>query len=158
MPARHGRQRRRNHQTIQIKGRPQSTGTISNTATVASSVNDPSTANNTASASTTVNPAADLAVTKTDSPDPVAVGQQLTYTVGVSNAGPSSATGITLTDTLPAGVTFNSATPTQGSCSQASGTVTCSLGTLANAASASVSIKVTPQAEGSITNRPMWSR
>ena len=99
-----------------------------NTATVASSVNDPSTGNNTASASTTVNPAADLAVTKTDSPDPVAVGQQLTYTVGVSNAGPSSATGITVTDTLPAGVTFNSATPSQGSCSQSAGTVTCSLG------------------------------
>ena len=139
--------------TIQIKGRPQATGTINNTATVASSVNDPSTGNNTATASTTVNPAADLAVTNTDSPDPVAVGTQLTYTVGVANAGPSSATGITLTDTLPAGVTFNSATPSQGSCSQASGTVTCSLGTLANTASATVSIKVTPQNVGTITNQ-----
>jgi uncharacterized repeat protein (TIGR01451 family) len=123
---------------VTIKGRPQSTGTVSNTATVSSSVNDPVTSNNTATASTTVNPSADLAVTNTDSPDPVAVGTQLTYAVGVSNAGPSSATGITLTDTLPAGVTFNSATPTQGSCSQASGTVTCSLGTLASTASASV--------------------
>ena len=153
VPARHGRGRVANHETIQIKGRPQSTGTISNTATVASSVNDPSTANNTASASTTVNPAADLAVTKTDSPDPVAQGTELTYTVGVSNAGPSTATGITLTDTLPAGVTFNSATPTQGSCSHTSGTVSCSLGNLANTASASVSIKVTPQSVATITNQ-----
>ncbi len=139
--------------TIQIKGRPQSTGSISNTATVASNVNDPSTGNNSASASTTVNPAADLALTKTDTPDPAAVGSQLTYNVSVSNAGPSSATGITITDTLPAGVTFNSATPTQGSCSQASGTVTCSLGTLANTASASVAINVTPQNVATITNQ-----
>ena len=138
--------------TIQVKGRPQAVGTINNNATVASNVNDPSTANNVAPASTTVSPAADLAVTKTDSPDPLLAGQQLTYTVGVSNAGPSSATGITLTDTLPAGVTFNSATPSQGSCSQSSGTVTCSLGTLANAANASVSIKVTPQTAATITN------
>ena len=111
-------------------------------------------ANNTASASTTVNPAADLAVTKTDSPDPVAVGPAA-HLHGrrqqrrARRAPPASP----LTDTLPAGVTFNSATPSQGSCSQSSGTVTCSLGTLANAASASVSIKVTPQSAGTITNQ-----
>ncbi len=154
LPARHGwRSGSTNHETIQIKGRPQSTGTINNTATVASSVNDPSTANNTSTTSTTVNPSADLAVTKTDSPDPVAQGSELTYTVGVSNAGPSTATGITLTDTLPAGVTFNSATPTQGSCSHTSGTVSCSLGNLANTANASVAIKVTPQSVATITNQ-----
>jgi uncharacterized repeat protein (TIGR01451 family) len=140
------------HQYIQIKGRPQSTGTINNTATVSSSVNDPSTSNNSSTTSTTVNPSADLAVTKTDTPDPVSQGTELTYSIGVSNAGPSSATGISLTDTLPAGVTFNSATATQGSCSQASGTVTCSLGTLANTASATVTIKVTPQSVTTLTN------
>ena len=139
--------------TVQVKVRPQSTGTATNAATVSSNVNDPSTGNNSASAQTTVNPSADLAVTKTDSPDPVAQGTELTYTVGVSNAGPSSATGITLTDTLPAGVTFNSATTTQGSCSQASGTVTCSLGTLANTGSATVTIKVTPQSVATLTNQ-----
>ena len=81
-------------------------------------------------------------------------GQQLTYTVGVSNAGPSSATGITLTDTLPAGVTFNSATPSQGTL--LAGERHRHL--LARArwrtpASASVSIKVTPQSAGTITNQ-----
>jgi uncharacterized repeat protein (TIGR01451 family) len=93
----------------------------------------------------------DLSVTKTDSPDPVSAGNTLTYSLSVQNGG-GDATGVTLTDTLPAGVTFVSATPSQGSCTQAAGTVICNLGTLANAASATVEIKVTPQSGGMITN------
>ena len=95
---------------------------------------------------------ADLSITKTDSPDPVSVGQTLTYTLTAKNNGPSNATGVKVTDNLPSGVTFQSATPSQGSCSQASGTVTCNLGNLANGASATVEIKVTPQSAGTITN------
>ena len=60
---------------------------------------------------------------------------------------------MTVTDTLPSGVTFDSATPSQGTCSQASGTVTCTLGTINNGGNATVSIKVTPQAQGPITNQ-----
>ncbi len=67
----------------------------------------------------------DLSVTKTDSPDPVTVGNNLTYTVTITNNGPGGATGVVLTDTLPVGVTFVSATPSQGSCGEASGVVTC---------------------------------
>ncbi|MBI3459898.1 DUF11 domain-containing protein, partial [Candidatus Acetothermia bacterium] len=77
----------------------------------------------------------DLAVTKTDSPDPVIAGNNLTYTLTVTNNGPDNAGGVTVTDTLPGGVTFISAVPSQGSCSQSAGVVTCSLGTMANAAS-----------------------
>ena len=80
-------------------------------------------------------------------------GQLLTYTLGVSNAGPHTATGVTVTDTLPSGTTFDSATASQGSCSQASGTVTCAVGTVVNAGSASITIKVRPQSEGSVTNQ-----
>ena len=53
---------------------------------------------------------------------------------GRTTPGPPSATGVTLTDTLPAGATFDSATPSQGTCSEASGTVTCALGTIAERA------------------------
>jgi len=83
----------------------------------------------------------DLAVTKTDSPDPVNVGDNLTYIIAVANHGPES-TDVTLTDTLPPQVTFVSATPSQGSCNEAGGTVTCNLGAMASGGSATVTIVV----------------
>ena len=77
---------------------------------------------------------ANLSLTKTDSPDPVLVGQQVTYDLTVDNAGPRAATGTVVTDTLPAGMIFDSATPSQGMCSHTSGTVTCQLGTVGSGA------------------------
>src|SRR6185436_702692 len=128
--------------SVEIKIRRSAPGTITNQATVSATTADPSSANNSASATTTVDPAADLSLTKSDSPDPVLAGQLLTYSLGVHNAGPSSAASVTVTDTLPAGVTFDAATPAQGSCTESSGMVTCALGTLANGDDASVAIKV----------------
>ena len=96
-------------------------------------------------------PQADLAITKTDSPDPVAVGTTLTYTVVVTNNGPDVALGVTLTDTLPGSVTLLSATPSQGTCGSAS-PITCDLGTLLDGASATVTILVRPTATGDIAN------
>jgi uncharacterized repeat protein (TIGR01451 family) len=137
---------------VEVKVRPLDAGTNTNTASVSSGVQDPNTANNSASADTTVESAADLSLTKSDSPDPVMEGQQLTYTLTVDNAGPHSASAVQLTDTLPAGVTFDSATASQGTCSETAGTVECALGTIADDASASVEIDVTPQAPGTLTN------
>ena len=75
---------------------------------------DPDSADTSASISTTVTPVADLSVTKSDSPDPLYAGEQLTYALTVHNAGPSSAGGVTLTDTLPSGVTFDIRHPLAG--------------------------------------------
>ena len=94
---------------------------------------------------------ADLSITKADSPDPVFEGQQLTYTVTVRNNGPDGATGVTVTDPVPGGVFLASATPSQGGCS-GTATVTCALGSLANGASATVTIVVIPTLAGALSN------
>ncbi len=105
-------------------------------------------------------PMTDLSVTMTDSSDPFFVDrpyiiegtQYLTYTAIVTNNGPNNATGVMLTDILPAGVTFVSATSTRGSCSQANGTVTCNLWDLGNGASAVITIVVMPASVGTLNN------
>jgi uncharacterized repeat protein (TIGR01451 family) len=137
--------------TITIIVTPTVVGTITNTATVSSDEADLNTADNTDTEDTTVQ-GTDISVTKTDSPDPVFVGNNLTYIVTVNNNGPADATGVTVTDTLPAGVTFVSAVPSQGSCNQVAGMVTCNLGTILNGANATITITVTPNSSGTITN------
>ena len=92
---------------------------------------------------------ADLSLVKSDSTDPIAAGQTLTYTLTVQNAGPDTATGVTITDTLPAGVSFVSAS---AGCTHVSGTVTCNVANIASGASAQVQIQVTPNQVGTITN------
>ena len=94
----------------------------------------------------------DLAVTQNDSADPTFVGQPFSYTLTVTNNGEDPATGVTLTDTLPSGVNLGSTNSSQGNCSNSGSKVTCNLGTLAGAASATVSLSVTPTAAGSLTN------
>lgn len=101
-------------------------------------------------------PQADLSVTKADSPDPVIAKSNVTYTVTVTNSGPTTATGVTLVDRLPEAV-FVSATPTQGTCArngkgQKDGVLTCDLGSLASNASATVTIVVTTSRDGTIVN------
>jgi uncharacterized repeat protein (TIGR01451 family) len=100
----------------------------------------------------------DLSIGVADAPDPVSVGGSLTYTVTVTNSGPSQATGVTVTNFLPAFVNFVSATSSQGSCTNVGGVVRCDLGVLAGAAGATVTIIVTPTAPGNITNRVALGR
>jgi hypothetical protein len=71
----------------------------------------------------------------------------------VRNFGPSAASRTTVTDMLPASVSFDSATPSQGTCMHAAGTVTCDLGYLPDDATATVTIAVTPTAPGTIVNQ-----
>ena len=94
---------------------------------------------------------ADLAVATLDSPDPVIVGTPLTYTITVTNNGPDAAPNVSLQNTLPASVNYVSATPSAGACT-GTAVLTCLLGTLANGASATVTIVVTPTAIGQLAN------
>jgi uncharacterized repeat protein (TIGR01451 family) len=100
---------------------------------------------------------ANLSLTKTDSPDPVTEGSQLTYTINVSNAGPDEATNVVVTDNLSSRLDFVSATASSGSCQAPTGKghggkVTCSLGAIANAGTATVTIVVTPNKAGTVSN------
>ena len=84
----------------------------------------------------TVNTSADIQVTKTDSPDPVNGNANLSYTIVVTNAGPSDAQNVKLSDTVPANTTFVSFTAPAGWTNTtpavgAMGNVTSTLGTLA---------------------------
>jgi uncharacterized repeat protein (TIGR01451 family) len=97
---------------------------------------------------------ANLSLVDTASPNPGLVGAALTYRIIVSNSGPSPATNVVLQDTLPAGVTFVSATPTQGACS-GTAMVNCTLGGLAKSASATINIAVLPQSTNPLTNLAM---
>jgi uncharacterized repeat protein (TIGR01451 family) len=97
------------------------------------------------------NTSADLLLTQTASPNPAAIGTNLSYRLTVANNGPASATNVNVTDALPSGTTFVSATTTQGACS-GTATIICNLGTLTSGANAIVTIVVTPAASGQITN------
>ncbi|ESQ08339.1 MAG: DUF11 domain-containing protein [Thiohalocapsa sp. PB-PSB1] len=105
--------------------------------------NDPS--NNFDHLCTATEPAidADLQVTKTADPASPVVGETLTYTLAVVNNGPDDATGVVVTDTLPAEVSFVSANATPGSCGQTGGVVTCSLGNVPALGTATITIVTT---------------
>jgi uncharacterized repeat protein (TIGR01451 family) len=90
----------------------------------------------------------DLAVTLGNSPSTALVGTNLIYTVMVLNPGPNASTGVLVTNQLPSGTTFVSATTSQGTCSQLSGVVTANLGTIPALSSATVTITVLPTVAG----------
>lgn len=97
---------------------------------------------------------ADLSVTKTDLKDPVRPGAPIDYKIAVTNAGPDTAVGVVVTDSLPPGATYVSATSTSGACSAKGKKVTCNLGDLASGQGASVALRVTaPAKAGTIDNR-----
>jgi uncharacterized repeat protein (TIGR01451 family) len=143
---------------IQLTVKPRSEGTLNNTATATTTDTDSNPSNN--SASVNGLPAikyVDLATSMSESADPIFAGQNETYTITVKNINTYvSATGVVLTDTLPASMTFVSATTSQGSLVTppvgSTGTVTANLGTIAVNATATVTITAKTTAAGTVTN------
>lgn len=90
--------------------------------------------------------APNLSIDKTVNPDPVLPGQNLAYTITYANTGASTATNVTVTDTVPTNTTFSSASPVGQVVSAppvgGAGTVTWNVGSVAPGASGSVSMFV----------------
>ena len=111
---------------------PAGTNEIDNPATVTGNETDPTAGNDSANHLTPVAPAeADLAIVKDDGVASVVPGTNLTYTLTVTNNGPSNSSGGTISDDLPTGLTFVSSA---SGCTETAGTVTCAFGSLANGA------------------------
>jgi uncharacterized repeat protein (TIGR01451 family) len=127
--------------------------TLSNTVSTASSTTDPGPGLNSATETTGVIARADLSITKSDSPDPVIAGTNLTYTIVATNNGPSDAQNVQISDATPTGTTFVSATPSAGGlCGAlapgATGTETCTwIGATAPGVSRTVTLVVKVNAD-----------
>jgi len=138
--------------TATIVARTTSAGTITNTASVSSNEGDRDPSDNSASATTTVNAVADLSISLTDAPDPVHVGQSLVYTIVVTNGGPSAATGVGVSQSLPKNTGNASVTTTQGTCSIRKQVVTCSLGSVGVGGAVTIKVTVKPTKKGTLTS------
>jgi uncharacterized repeat protein (TIGR01451 family)/CSLREA domain-containing protein len=142
--------------TVTIVVAPTVAGTIVNKASVTADQADPTPADN--GLNQVVNvvaptaQTANLVLTQVAAPQPVTVGDNLTYTLTVTDTGPNDDTGVVLTDPLPAGVTIVSETASQGRVALSGNTVTANLGSLAVNAKATVTIIVRPTAAGTLTN------
>ncbi|MFH7599664.1 calcium-binding protein [Streptomyces racemochromogenes] len=98
-------------------------------------------------------PGVDLAVTKSG-PASVSIGDQATYTVTVTNTSPTTtATGVTLADTLTGPGSLLSATPAQGTCTLTATSANCALGTLAPGAQTTVKVVAEPRATGTLSDK-----
>jgi uncharacterized repeat protein (TIGR01451 family) len=93
----------------------------------------------------------DLAVTKTGAPNPVSEGANITWTMVVTNNGPDTDTGVTVSDPLPAGTTFVSVSTTRGTCTGGA-IISCNLGTMAAGESITITLVTTANVAETITN------
>ena len=94
----------------------------------------------------------DLVVKLTDNPDPVLVGSNLVYFIGITNNGPFVATNIIWSNLLPASVTLKTATVSHGTLNTNGNPIQGTISSLAIGAGAGVTLTVAPQAVGTITN------
>lgn len=142
--------------TLTITAKVNATGVYTNTATTSTTTADPTAGNNTASATPTPVPITDLKVTKTAAKDiinnaaTVNPGDTETFSIVVTNTGPSAATNVVATDIIPNGYTYSNSTPSVGVYDQTTGKWT--IGNLANGASATLTINAIINASGTYSN------
>jgi uncharacterized repeat protein (TIGR01451 family) len=142
--------------TVQTKVASSLSSRLTNTATVASDTPDPDPANNTSTVVVPIEGKSDLSITKTPSVRTIGPNGQVLYTLVVKNNGPSDATGVTVTDAAPAGLTLQSAKGGSGTtCGVEGNQATCRIGTLASGGTAQVLVtaQTTASAVGDLTNR-----
>jgi len=105
-----------------------------------------------------VSPPNDLIVWINDSPDPVLVGGDITYSIVVTNNGPTTSTGVLLTNTLPSSLIFVSVSASQGSCTNSAGIIRCDLGTIPGGSAAEVTVIVTASMVGTVVSQATIGR
>ncbi|MBX3000343.1 MAG: DUF11 domain-containing protein [Caldilineaceae bacterium] len=94
-------------------------------------------------------PVADLQVEQS-APRYVSTGAPATFVVTVTNAGPAAATGVMLTDTLPANSIYQDSRISQGSCNQALGVLACAVGNLAAGAQMTLAVDITAPGQAQV--------
>lgn len=128
--------------SLQVVIDPSARGNLTNLATVAGFEYDPKAQNNTSIQNTPIKAEANLSISQTALPNPVVAGNNLTYHLTIANNGPSTATGMTLTNSLPTSITFVSAS--LSNCQKISNKVICKLtDLLPQGSSPGVTIRVT---------------
>jgi uncharacterized repeat protein (TIGR01451 family)/CSLREA domain-containing protein len=92
---------------------------------------------------------ADLSISKRHQDECVDLNDHVIYTISVTNNGPGSASAVTVTDTLPDGVTLISTT---SACTRNGATLTCNLGNLSSGGTATITVDVTADRVAQLTN------
>ncbi|NPD48383.1 DUF11 domain-containing protein, partial [Lentimicrobium sp. S6] len=135
--------------SLEITCTVNATGDYTNTATLTGTEDDPDPSNDEDDALTTPNPISDLVIVKSVDEATPNVGDQVIFTLEVSNNGPSAATGVAVTENLPTGYTYVS---DNGSGAYATATGIWTIGNLADGADTSLEITCTVNATGDYTN------
>lgn len=140
---------------IVITGTALQVASTTATATITASDTDPNPGNNSVTLPIVIGPALPsdlLAVSQIATPDPVAAGNTLTYSIVVRNAGTTVAHDVRLNDILPSTATLLSAITSQGQVSVSPASVTVNLGDIPPSGTATLTINVRPTTVGTITN------
>jgi large repetitive protein len=140
---------------IRVVIQPARAGSLRCEVVASSSVPDPDESDNLATVEVLVLAPADLLVTQTASPDPVMVGEQLSYLITVHNRGDYTVPDTQVAAWLPEGTDFVTALTSQGLSTAVAGTLEWDLGAIEPGTNATVMVTVVPRQVGSITNRVM---